>query len=207
MAFNLPTLPPGEFTPTQFQIWWQQVTDAIETQIISLADAVAAIAAAQAAADAANTAAAAADAAATSAQTAADTAQGTADDIAAASELANSYVTGATISAADAGTDVTISISAHTRSYPQPDGSTVDVAVSAGSVTGQPYSSLIYVYYDDPARAGGAVTYAATGSEATAAQIGDRHTVGAVNTPAAAAPPSSGGYTRPPGPGSIGELP
>jgi hypothetical protein len=116
-------------------------------------------------------------------------------------------VTGATITATDAGADVTITISAHTRHYPQPDGSTVDVAVSGGSLTGRAYSTTYYIYYDDPSRAGGAVTYQSTTSEATAAQIGDRHTVGGVTTPAALGAPKTGGYTRPPGPGQVGRHP
>jgi hypothetical protein len=199
VPFSLPRIPSDLVTP-EFQIWWQQVVEAIETQEGRQDEAIAAIAAAQAAADAANTAAATADAAATSAQA-------TADDITSANELATSYVTGATITATDAGTDVTITVSAHTRHYPQPDGSTIDVAVSGGSLTGRAYSTTYYVYYDDPSRAGGAVTYQTTTSEATAAQIGDRHTVGGVSTPAAAGAPKTGGYTRPPGPGQVGQIP
>jgi hypothetical protein len=200
MAFSLPRLPPVAVTPQDMQIWWQQVVEAIEAQEGRQDDAIAAIAAAQAAADAANAAAATADAAAASAQD-------TADDITAANALATSYVTGATITATDAGADVTITISAHTRHYPQPDGSTVDVAVSGGSLTGRAYSTTYYIYYDDPSRAGGAVTYQSTTSEATAAQIGDRHTVGGVTTPAALGAPKTGGYTRPPGPGQVGDIP
>lgn len=200
MAFSLPRLPPAAVTPEDMQVWWQQVVEAIEAQEGRQDEAIAAIAAAQAAADTANIAAAAADAAAASAQA-------TADDITAASELGDSYVTGATITATDAGADVTITISVHTRHYPQPDGTTVDVALSGGSVTGQPYSTLLYIYYDDAARAGGSVTYHATTSESTAAQLGVRHTVGAVNTPAALGTASSGAYTRPPGPDKLGEVP
>jgi hypothetical protein len=200
VAFTLPRLPMDGGTDAERQVWWQEVVEAIEAQEGRQDDAIAAIAAAQAAADAANTAAAAADAAAASAQS-------TADDITAVNALGTSYVTGVTITATDAGADVTITVSAHTRHYPQPDGSTVDVAVSGGNLTGRAYSTTYYVYYDDAARAGGAVTYQTTTSEATAAQIGDRHTVGGVETPAAAGPPKTGGYTSPPGPGQIGQIP
>lgn len=185
MAFELPRLPPGEIPPDRLQIYWQQLVEATETALNSLSDAIAAIAAAQAAADAANTAAANANA--------------TADAITTSSELGESYVSGITLTATDAGTDATINISAHTRHYPQPDGSSVDVAVSAGSVTGLAYDTIYFIYYDDPTRAGGAVTYQATTTETTAAQIGDRHTVGATRTPLAGAADTSGATTRPPG--------
>lgn len=173
----------------EFQVYWQQT-------IGGIVNAVNAVAAAQAAADAANAAAAAADAAASSAQTAAD-------DITAASALSSSYVSGCTITATDAGANATITISAHTRHYPQPDGTTVDVSVSGGSVTALAYSTTYFVYYDDAARAGGAVTYQATTSDSTAAQYGDRHTVGAATTPAALGASIPGGTVHASGSGSI----
>lgn len=199
MPLTLPRLPQTEPTYAQWQIWWQQVAEAIELQeqrqdeaFEALEAAVAAITAAQAAADAANAAAAAA-------QTAADDVQAAADNIVEGDSLAKSFVSGATIAANDAGASATATISAHTRHYPQPDGSTIDVAVNGGSVTGLAYSTAYFIYYDDAARAGGAVTYQATTSDTTAAQLGDRHVVGRVVTPAAAAAPTGGVYTRPPG--------
>jgi hypothetical protein len=205
VAFTLPRLPPGVVSP-EFQVWWQQVVEAVESEVGALeaADAAnAAAVAAAAAAAAANAAATAAGAAAATANTAAAAAQTTADDITTASTLANSYVTGLTLSAADAGADVTITISAHTRHYPQPDGSTVSVAVSGGTLTARAYSTDYFIYYDDPTRAGGAVTYQSTTSEATAAQTGDRHTVGEILTPAALAAATDGSGTRAPGVGTI----
>lgn len=175
-----------------FQAKWQRVMEEIETAVNAVIDA-------QNAADAANAAAAAADAAAVAAQSAADNAQTAAEDAAAATAIANSYVTGVTITATDAGANATITISAHTRYYA--DGT--NVAVNGGSVTGLAYSTLYYIYYDQASRAGGAVTYQATTSEATAAQIGDRHTVGSVTTPAAAAPDNTGDFVYPPGVGNI----
>lgn len=175
-----------------FQAKWQTVMENIESSVNAVIDA-------QNAADAANAAAAAADAAATAATTAASTAQAAADDAAAATAIANSYVTGVTITATDAGANATITISAHTRYYA--DGT--NVSVNGGSVTGLAYSTLYYIYYDQASRAGGAVTYQATTSEATAAQIGDRHTVGSVTTPAAAAPDNTGDFVYPPGVGNI----
>lgn len=195
MAFTLPRISSTTVSP-EFQVWWQQVVEAIEESLNSLQDAIDAVAAAQAAADAANLAAAAANTAATNAQT-------TADDISAGDSLAKSWVTGLTLSATDAGANVTITISGHTRHYPQPDGSTLDVAVTGGTLTARSYSTDYFIYYDDAARAGGAVSYQSTTSEATAAQVGDRHTVGEIVTPAALAAPTDGAGTRAPGVGTI----
>ena len=177
---------------TAFIEWWQSFAKAIEGAFNALAETVAAVAAAQAAADAANAAAAAADAAAVGAQAAADSATTVA-------ALTASGVTGATITATDAGANVTVAITAHTRVY----GDGTSVSVSAGSVLAQPYSTLVYIYYDDAARIGGAVTYLASTSQATAAQTGDRHLVGQVLTPAAAAGPTDGDYVGAPGFGGI----
>lgn len=199
MPLFLPRLPQIEPNWEQWQVWWDEVATATETafegieaSFEALEAAVAAIADAQAAADAANTAA-------SNAQTAADTANTATADIVEGDSLAKSYVSGATLSATDAGASATITISAHTRKYPQPDGTTVDVAVSGGSITGRAYSTTYYVYYDDPTRAGGAVTYLSTTSDTTAAQLGARHVVGQVVTPAALAAPTGGNAIRPPG--------
>ena len=183
----------GKGNPTQqFQAQWQSAIGSLQAQIDLIAQAQAAADAAQVAADTAQAAAVTADAAATNAQNAADTANATA-------AITNSYVTGATITATDAGTDVAVTISAHTRYYA--DGT--NVSVSGGSILALAYSTLYYIYYDQPSRAGGSVTYQETTSSATAAQINDRHLVGNVMTPAAAAPPTGGKYVEPPGVGSI----
>lgn len=199
MALRLPRLPRAVAIVDRmglpliaFQQWWQAFAKAIEDAFNALSDTVAAVAAAQAAADAANAAAAAADAAAASAQSAAD-------DATTVAALTASGVTGATITATDAGSNVTVAISAHTRVY----GDGTSVSVNAGNVTGQPYSTLVYIYYDDSARAGGTVTYLASTSQTTAAQTGDRHLVGQVTTPAAAAGPTDGDYVGAPGFGGI----
>ena len=199
MALKLPRLPRDSalvdkngYPTFKFQLWWAEFARSIETAYDSLAANVAAIAAAQAAADAANAAAAAADTAATNAQTAADGAAATA-------ALSSSGVTGVTITGTDAGANATVSITAHTRVY----GDGTSVSVNAGSVTGLAYSTLYYIYYDQASRAGGAVTYVATTSQTTAAQTGDRHLVGQVTTPAAAAPDTGGDYVGPPGVGNM----
>lgn len=159
--------------------------------------------AAQAAAAQANSAAVAANTAATTANAAAATAQTTATAITSSQSLGSSYVSGATISATDAGGDVTVTISAHTRIYPNANGTTTSVAVNSGTLTGLNYSTKYYVFYDDAARSGGAVTYQSSTSVTVAAQIGARHVVGGVTTPAAAGTAVSGRYVRPPGSGYI----
>lgn len=171
-----------------FQAKWQTVMENIESSVNAVIDA-------QNAADAANAAAAAADAAAAAAQTAADDATTAAATAAADSSLASSGVTGLTMTATDAGADATITISGHTRIY----GDGTSVSVTGGSVTGLAYSTGYYLYYDQASRLGGAVTYVATTSAATAAQTGDRHSLGAVTTPAAAGPPNDGNVNLPPG--------
>jgi hypothetical protein len=138
-------------------------------------------------------------AAAAAANTAAANANQAAADAQAQTALATSYPEGATITATDAGANVTVAIAAHTRKYPQADGTTTDVPVNGGNVPGLAYSTDYWLYYDDAARAGGAVTYQATTTPETGAQIGDRHAVGAVTTPAAAAPPEIGRILRSPG--------
>lgn len=175
-----------------FQAKWDKAMQEIENSVNAVIDA-------QNAADAANAAAAAADAAATAAQSAANNAQTAADDATAQTAIANSYVTGATVTATDAGASATINITAHTRFYA--DGTSV--SVNAGSLTGRSYSTLYYIYYDQASRAGGAVTYQSTTTAADAAQLGDRHVVGSVTTPAAAAPDTDGGIIEPPGAGNI----
>lgn len=129
-----------------------------------------------------------------------ETAVSSLEDTLARVKLGSSYTVGATISAADVGSDVTVTISAHTRYYA--DGTSV--SVSGGTVTGLAFSTLYYIYYDDSALAGGAVTYAATTSATTAAQVNGRHLVGSVTTPADGAAPSTGDTPEPPG---VGELP
>ena len=140
-----------------------------------------------------------ANAAAEAANAAAAAAQGSANSTAAAYALANSYPTGLTITAVDvgAGTSSTINISAHNRVYATTPPTTV--AVNAGSITGLTPSTRYYIYYDQPSRAGGAVTYVETTTQSVVAQVGNRHSVGTIVTPAPSGGPSNGGGTTPPG--------
>ena len=218
----------GSGLPTvQFQLFWQRTAEAIEGALASITDVNATqqelldriaevlgitetlneavnatqqelldrIAEVLGITETLNEAVVAAQSAADAANAAAGNAQGAADTAEKNSSLATSGTTGLSISAADAGANVTASISAHSRIYG--DGATV--AVSAGTITGLAYSTTYYLYYSDPARTGGTVTFQATTNQADAAQIGDVHSLGAVATPAAAAPPSTGRPNLPPG--------
>ncbi len=169
-------------TPTNaFILFWQNAMQQIEASINGVQDAL--------------DAAALADAAAASANAAAATATAAADTVTVDSAIANSTASGLTIGATDAGADATISISAHTREY----GDGTSVAVNGGSVTGLAYSTSYWVVYSDPTRAGGAVTYTASTSVQGNGIPSGQHFVGAVTTPAAAAPPTTGNPVRPPG--------
>jgi len=213
VAINLQPLPNGQRIvdengqPTQaFSLYWQRTMDtllgqvSLQSEVIqALSDTVAAIQAAQDAADAASAAAATAQAEAATATT-------TAEEITNATSLSNSYVGGLTLGASDTGASVTVTVSAHTRYYPQASGATTSVGVNSGSLPDLGYTITYYVFYDDPARTGGAVTYQATADPAEAAQVGDRHFVGAISTPAAGSPPSTGSGPRPPGVNSYEQL-
>lgn len=113
--------------------------------------------------------------------------------------LTFSGVTGAVLTATDAGSSATITISSHTRLY----GDSTSVSVNTGSVTGLAYDTVYYIYYDQASRLGGAVTYQATTVESVAAQLNDRHLVGSVKTPPALGGATNGLLVRPSGLGSI----
>lgn len=153
---------------------------------------------AQNATAAALAAAVAANAAAATANTAATTAQGAANSVTAESSLVNSFVTDFTLPAISADSTGLVTIANHHRQY----GNTTlnpTVAVTGGTLaTAQANPATVRVYYDDPTRAGGAVTYHFTVDPAAPpVQGGNRHVVGAVEIPAAGT--SDGGYVRPPG--------
>jgi hypothetical protein len=119
--------------------------------------------------------------------------------------IANSYQTGLTIAATDAGSDATITISAHSRVYQDRT-----VAVDAASVTGMGYATTYWLYADDVERDGGALTVVATTTYADAFTSSDnpaRHYVGTILTPAAGGGSSSGGGSTPPGGGGSNPIP
>lgn len=143
-----------------------------------------------------------ATAAAAAANAAAAVAQGAADATVEATALANSWVTGITVTATDAGASATITISAHTRNYAYDPPTTK--AVNGGTLTGLAYNTTYYIYYDQSSRLGGAVTYLSTTVQSNVAQVNNRHSVATVTTPLAAGAPKSGQGVAPPG-GSFAE--
>lgn len=82
------------------------------------------------------------------------------------------------LSAATAGATSTVTSAAHTMRF-----SDVDVSNNSGTVSGVAYNTIQYVYYDDAARAGGAVTYAATTTKETALQGSGRTFIGSILPP------------------------
>jgi hypothetical protein len=190
MAFNPPTLPATQPSWPQFQIWWQQVIESIAGEFGALE------------------AAALAQATAVTAQTTADAAAATA--LAAAREQARitSYPNpGSVLSAADVGTDATITIAGHTRVYPVQGSIDVpDVSISGGTITGRAFSTRYYIYYDDTTLAVTNPTFLSTTSSATS-QVGaaaGRHFVGYVDTPADGGATTAGQGGGPPGGGGGG---
>lgn len=114
-----------------------------------------------------------------------------------ATALANSYVQGLTITASDAGASASIVISNHNRVYATMPPTSV--AVTGATLTGKAYSSLFFLYYDQPTRSGGPVSFIASLVSTDVAQVGDRHSVGQILTPAALGLPRDGAGVAPPG--------
>ena len=81
--------------------------------------------------------------------------------------IANSYIDNlaAAFTGADEGTTASITIPDHDRVYPAPYAT---VAVDGDTIGGLSYSTTYYIYYDDSALAGGAVTYGATANSVDA---------------------------------------
>jgi hypothetical protein len=183
VSLQLPRLPTG-YTPDELQFWWQQVVEAIEANEARQDEAIEAIQAAQAAAENANAAAEAANEAAA--------------EITSGSALSTSFIENFTPPVVSADNTGLVTIANHDRHYG--DGTIVAVTGDA-LATGEAAGTIVYIYYSDPTRAGGTVTYQYSTAAEDAAQIGDVHNVGAVEIPAAGT--QSGGYARPPGYGGI----
>jgi hypothetical protein len=174
----------------------KMMTD-LETAFASVDTAIAALAAAQAAQTTANTAV-----------TNAATAQSTANTVKRDDSISTSWTSpGNILSASDAGSSATISISSHTRKYTD----ATSVSVNSGSLAGLSYSTTYTVYYDQTSRAGGSVTYHATTDPNTglANAAAGRHLCGKITTPASGGGGTSGGVSPPSGGGgySPGEVP
>lgn len=115
--------------------------------------------------------------------------------------IANSYPIGISIISADAGGSASITVSNHSRAYQDRT-----VSVAGVTVTGLLNSTAYYLYYDDAARDGVAVTIVATTVYAdafTGAAHPARHYVGAVTTASTGGGDTGGGGGVPPGGGGL----
>jgi hypothetical protein len=79
----------------------------------------------------------------------------------------------------DAGASATINIAA----WVNRTGSKGDISYNSGSITALSYSTLYYLYFDDPSLAGGSPTYIASTAKATAANGAGRFFLGSIYTP------------------------
>lgn len=89
----------------------------------------------------------------------------------------------------------TVTIANHTRTY---GNATLNPPVSVVGdivVTGFTSGDTVFVFYDDPTRAGGAVTYLFSMLNDDMVQAGNRHAVGEVTVPAIGT--DTGAYVRP----------
>lgn len=173
---------PADGRPTaQMQVHWQRTMEAIETAFQALTGQVTDLGSIVAQIQAANNLAAAANATAVAAKATID--------------IANSFTNPTSV--LTAANDGTITIAAHSRVYG--DGSTV--SVNSGSLSGFTSGQYVTVFYDDAARAGGAVTYEATTSAVS--QSGNRHIVGQATIPAAGEAATTG--VSPSAPGYVAE--
>jgi hypothetical protein len=111
--------------------------------------------------------------------------------------LINSYVSpDSVLSASLVGTTATITVASHTRVY----GAGTTIGVNGANIPGLMPSTIYYIYYVDPARNGGTVTYFATIDPTDAAQGSGKHCVGSIQTPAIGSTGTVDGVTtRPPG--------
>lgn len=93
------------------------------------------------------------------------------------------------LTATDAGADASIAIASHSVQF-----GFGTVAYNSGTITGLAFSTLYYVYTDDPTYAGGAVTYLATTNANTVTSNDGYYYVGKVTTPANGAGDTGGGW-------------
>jgi hypothetical protein len=124
--------------------------------------------------------------------------QTSSDQQAQMTRVRDSYVDLGTLTATNVGGSATVTVADHSRHYLAP---IADVAVDGATFTGQPTATTIYIYYDDPTLAGGAVNYVLTinGDQAVATvDIPYRHFVGSVDTPATTGAGTVGTTTLPP---------
>lgn len=185
MAFKLPRLPiTWQEQPKLVERYW----DLTMTQLEKTLNAILAIPIIEAAL-------VGLDAATAAAQAAADNANAAAMSVTSESSLVNSYPSGVTITADNLGN---VTINTHNRIYGDSVMNPTVSVTGAVVATGAAAASVVRIYYNDPTRAGGAVTYLFTVDPASPpVQGGNVHSVGAVTIPAAGT--QGGNGVRPPG--------
>ena len=94
----------------------------------------------------------------------------------------------APITAADVGSDTTVTIASHDVIY---DATTI--SYNSGTITCLGFATTYFIYTDDPSKAGGAVTYVSTTTATDIVADKGRYYVGEVLTPADGAGGTSGG--------------
>lgn len=146
----------------------------------------------QAALERLDEATAAAQAAAEAAQAAADTASSSTAAQQRETSLQSSYISPSSVLTAS---PTTITVETHQRFYPQPMGSPISVQVAGATFGATTPGTIAYVFYVDPERDGGTVTYQASLDPPT--QTGDTHVVGAVEIPAEGVSEGGDGPSRP----------
>ncbi|MFH8652331.1 hypothetical protein ACH37Y_06405 [Sphingomonas paucimobilis] len=117
--------------------------------------------------------------------------------------IANSYPINISLIGHDDGGSASVTISAHSRVYQDRT-----VSVAASTIADLQNSTSYYLYYDDAARAGGAVQAMATTVFAdafTSSTNPARHPLGSITTPAPGGGDSGGSGSTPPG-GGGGEV-
>lgn len=122
----------------------------------------------------------------------AQAAEDAANDVRDKQDLADSYPDPATV--VTFANDGSAAIAAHHRIYPITGGRK---PVDGGSISGFAPGDYVTVYYNDPGKEGGAVSY--IGTTDAVAQTDGRHIVGQGTIPQAGSPPAGGG--GPTGPG------
>lgn len=106
--------------------------------------------------------------------------------------------------------DTTVTVESHTARYADKEVSVTGTTVTllddgTTTIASLPAGTVLFIYYDDVNREGGAVTFKATTTPANAYTSPDapaRHYVGPIAKVATGDPPSSGGGATPPGWGS-----
>jgi hypothetical protein len=93
------------------------------------------------------------------------------------------------LTAADVGSTATVSIASHSVQF-----GFGTVAYGAGEISGLSFSTVYYIYADDPDYEGGAVTYVATTNANLVTAGNGRYYVGKVTTPANGAGSTGGGW-------------